>query len=123
MASKAALRSALDEFLTNEQSDQNLFYFPSCELALQAFERPFMEDRRHIHKHVLDFIMTVFEQFYCQTGLDDETVMNRFRAAQELDKEVARNGHWAVPRVNLLFHPPPSAAKSDTLDEADGSLL
>ena len=110
LVSKAVLRSALDEFLTSQKTDQNLFYFPSYELAVRAFEHPFMEDRRHVHKHILDLNMAVFERYFCRTGVSDEDVLNRFRAAQALDSEVVRSGHWAVPRANLLFHTPPPAA-------------
>jgi hypothetical protein len=107
--SKSILRSALDEFMRNVQ-DPRLFYFPSYEVALGAFEHPFMEDRRHIHKHVLDVNMSAFERYYCDTGLTDSELLRRFRAARELDCEVMYKGHWAVPRANLLFHRPPAGA-------------
>jgi hypothetical protein len=109
--SKANLRAAVDEFLCDKQEDHNIFYFPSYEVALQAFEHPFMEDRRHIHKHVLDFNMAAFERYFCKTGLTDEDLLRRFRDAQAMDREVLQNGHWAVPRANLLFHEPPMGAK------------
>jgi hypothetical protein len=106
--SKAILRAALDEFLRGESADTRLYYFPSFEVVLNAFEHPFMEDRRHPHKHVLDFNMAAFERFYCRTGMTDAQLLDRFRAAQGFDAEVVRAGHWAVPRTNLLFHKPPS---------------
>jgi hypothetical protein len=109
--SKAILRAALDELLRGAAEEERLFYFPSYEVALNAFSHPFMEDRRHVHKHVLDFNMAAFERFYCRTGMTDETLLQRFRAAQALDHEVVQHGHWAVPRANLLFHQPPSGAR------------
>jgi hypothetical protein len=109
--SKANLRAAVDEFLRDKQEDQKLFYFPSYEVALQAFEHPFMEDRRHVHKHVLDLNMAAFERYFCKTGLTDEDLLMRFRDAQAMDREILQNGHWAVPRANLLFHEPPKGAK------------
>ncbi len=109
--SKSILRAALDEFLRGEPADERLFYFPSYEIALNAFERPFMEDRRHVHKHVLDLNMAAFERYYCCTGLTDAQLLQRFRAARDLDREVASHGHWAVPRKNLLYHQPPAGTK------------
>jgi hypothetical protein len=110
-ASKAILRAGLDEFIRRRSTDENLFYFPSYEIVLGAFEHPFMEDRRHVHKHVLDLNMAVFERYFCKTGLTDERLLQQYRAAQAWDLIVCRDGHWAVPRANLLFHDPPLGAK------------
>jgi hypothetical protein len=111
--SKAVLRSALDEFLRQREADRNLFYFPSYEIALRSFDHPYMEDRRHIHKHVLDLNMAVFERYYCKTGMTDEELLRRFRHARELDRSVVRDGHWSVPRINLKFHAAPGKAAED----------
>lgn len=108
IVSKAVLRSALDELLTERAADDRLFYFPSFEVAQKVFQRPYMEDRRHVHKHVLDFNMALFERYYCQTNLDDDEIDRRFRVASELDRQVVAGGHWAVPRANLLFHAAPA---------------
>jgi hypothetical protein len=110
-ASKAILRASLDELCRSQAMDRNLFYFPSYEIALRSFEHPYMEDRRHVHKHVLDLNMSVFERYYCKTGLTDEDLLQRHQTAREWDRVVSLHGHWAVPRANLLFHaPPPGAA-------------
>jgi len=110
--SKASLRAAVDGLIGAEPADTRVFYFPSYEVALNAFERPMMEDRRHVHKHVLDFNMAAFERYYCDTAMTDADLLSRFRTARALDHQVVVNGHWAVPRANLLFHEPPSAPLS-----------
>jgi tetratricopeptide (TPR) repeat protein len=98
-ASKAILRAALDAFFTETQpADANLYYFPSYEIALRAFEHPLAEDRRHVHNHVLDLNMAVFERYFCKTGLTDEALLGRFRAARAFDARVMAEGHSAVPR-------------------------
>lgn len=99
-ASKAILRSALDEFHAGAQ-DPRLFYFPSYEIALNCFTNPLMEDRKHVHKFVLDFNMKVFERYFCRSGLTDADLLVRFRDAQKLDRRVRRWGAWSVPRIHL----------------------
>ena len=97
--SKAILRGALDEFMREAQpSDPDLYYFPSYEIAQRCFTAPFNEDRKHVHNHVLDFNMAVFERYFCQTGMTDEDLLDMFRQAQALDRKVMRQGHWAVER-------------------------
>jgi hypothetical protein len=104
-ASKASLRSALDEFLRTTDHDHRCFYFPSYEIVLDAFENQFMEDRRHVHQHVLDFNMKVFERYFCRTTLNDSDVGVAFRNARRLDRRVGRYGHWSVPRSRSRSKP------------------
>ncbi len=94
-ASKANLRSALDEF-------SGAHYFPAYELVNGLFNHQFMEDRRHIHYHVIQFMMAVFERFYCGSITDDE-LRTVYRAAVQGDKHVGAGGHWAVKRKNLKY--------------------
>lgn len=97
--SKAILRAAIDEFMREAQpSDPDLYYFPSYEIAQRCFTAPFNDDRKHVHNHVLDFNMAVFERYYCKTGMTDEELLDMFRQAQALDRKVLRQGHWAVER-------------------------
>jgi hypothetical protein len=112
-ASKAILRSALDEF-HSEANDERLFYFPSYEIALECFDNPIMEDRKHVHKYVLDFNMKVFERFFCKSGLTDVDLLSEFRKAQKLDRRVRRWGAWAVPRIHLLWSTPWGAIFPDS---------
>lgn len=83
-ASKAKLRSALDELMDNWIADKNLFYLPSYELVKNCFNFQFMQDRRHIHQHVIDFVMVVFERYFCGSVTYFE-VLAAFRRAQMLD--------------------------------------
>jgi hypothetical protein len=108
--SKAILRSALDEFMREAQpTDPDLYYFPSYEIATRCFTAPFNEDRKHVHNHVLDLNMAVFERYFCKTGMTDEVLLDMFRQAQALDRKVMRQGHWAVERRSdhiVLRRPP-----------------
>jgi hypothetical protein len=101
-ASKAILRAAVDEFMRSE-ADDRLFYFPSYEVVTRAFVRPYMEERRHVHKHVLEFNMRMFERFFCTTGMSDVDLFAAYRDARALDRTVVEQGHWAVPRLHLKF--------------------
>jgi hypothetical protein len=83
-ASKAIIRAALDEFY-REQPDafgKELFYWPSYEIVTQLFDRPFLEDRRHVRPEILDFIMTLFESAFCKGGATLENAKAKFAAAQ-----------------------------------------
>jgi len=64
-ASKAILRAALDEML-REAEDSRLYYWPSYEIVMNAFQQPWCEDRRHVIPEVLDFVMTQFESVWCE---------------------------------------------------------
>ncbi|WP_374308556.1 GSCFA domain-containing protein [Methylocella sp.] len=88
-ASKAILRAALDEFLRAAQArDEKLFYFPSYEIVQGPFNNPFLPDRRHVRKHVLDFNMRVFERYYCLSGVTDAQIERAFRTAFVKDQLV-----------------------------------
>lgn len=91
-ASKALLRSALDEFFWDHAQDQKVFYFPSYEIALRVFAHPYEDDRRHPRKHVLDLNMAAFERYFCQTGLTDEDLDERYRVARCSDVQVGLLG-------------------------------
>ena len=104
-ASKANLRSAIDEFMhIVELCDKNVFYFPSYELVL-SFNNPWMEDRRHVHRHIIDFIMATFERYFCG-GISDDELFHRFQQTVRLDSQVGLGGHWSVSRSNLKWSKP-----------------
>jgi len=99
VTSKSILRVALDEFMRSiNDANERVFYFPSYEIVLNAFNNQFMEDRRHIHKHVLDFNMKVFEKYFCKSRITNEELVSHLRKAQKLDRRVGRYGHWSVLR-------------------------
>lgn len=82
-ASKAILRAALDEFgRTTPATERGPYYFPSYEIALRAFDYPYLDDRRHLRPEVLDLNMAVFERYYCKTGLTDEDLVARLGEAR-----------------------------------------
>lgn len=64
--SKSVLRVAIDEVVRANQQDGYLFYWPSFELIMDVFRAPFMDDRRHIRRPILDFVMTQFEHSWCK---------------------------------------------------------
>ncbi|WP_084545188.1 GSCFA domain-containing protein [Derxia gummosa] len=90
--SKAILRSALDEFI-REANDPKLFYFPSYEIVMHGFNHQWIDDRKHVYSHVLDFNMKVFEHFFCTPGLPREELESSFRRALLLDQAIGREGH------------------------------
>jgi hypothetical protein len=63
--SKSILRVAIDEVVRAHQDEQKLFYWPSYEIVSDVFHLPYVEDRRHMVRPALDFIMTEFEHHWC----------------------------------------------------------
>ena len=63
--SKALLRGAVDEVHREVSGEGAMFYWPSYEIVLDVFDRPWMSDRRHVRKPVLNFVMTLFERSWC----------------------------------------------------------
>lgn len=74
--SKAILRAALDEFIRDNWIDVNdkLFYFPAYEIVTQLFRDSYLEDNRHPRPEIINFIMKLFENTYCQTDIKSEEV-------------------------------------------------
>ncbi len=99
--SKAILRAAADEFLRGAvPNDPKLFYFPSYDIVMYGFNHQWQDDRRHVYSHVLDFNMKVFERYYCQTGLDDDALLQSFRYARRQDRLIGQLGHAAMVKVD-----------------------
>jgi hypothetical protein len=65
--SKAILRAALDEVLQEVRQDGHAFYWPSYEIVMDAFDRRWQPDRRHVKPEILDFVMTLFEAHWCHS--------------------------------------------------------
>ncbi len=61
--SKAVLRVAAEEFV---QANENVFYFPSFELVTTCTENAWHPDQRHVSKHAVDRVMSMFKQMYCE---------------------------------------------------------
>jgi len=95
--SKATIRSAVDEFYQEASpNDDRLFYFPSYDIVMHAFNHQWNADRRHVYAHVLAFNMKIFEHFFCTSDLPQEKLEMSFRKAQRLDKKIGESGHGAV---------------------------
>ncbi len=63
--SKAVLRVAIDEVVRAHHDEGALYYWPSYEIVTDVFRMPLMEDRRHVVRPVLDYIMIEFEHHWC----------------------------------------------------------
>jgi GSCFA family len=90
-ASKAVLRSAIDELML-QADDPGLFYFPSYEVVKNCFLRPYIYDRRHVHFHILDLNMYLFERYFCRSGMNDAKLQRLWARAQRIDGKLARLG-------------------------------
>jgi hypothetical protein len=108
--SKANLRSALDEFFGANGVDDHLHYFPSYEIATACFDRPFTPDRRHVHAHILEFNMRIFERYYCRSGIDDAKLLLYWQKAQRVDRKFAKLGSEFAKRYYQEEHANRAAA-------------
>jgi|688.fasta_scaffold189071_1 hypothetical protein len=64
--SKAVLRVAVDEVYREIGHEGRFFYWPTYEVAEHGFGAGrFLPDRRHIRQPVLDYVMSLFETYYC----------------------------------------------------------
>lgn len=92
--SKAILRAAVDQLYRDQLAqDGKIYYFPSYEVVTSLYHHPWMEDRRHVYPHVLDFNMITFEHYFCLSGVTEAEVLASFRRSQELDRKIGREGH------------------------------
>ncbi len=95
--SKAILRAAVGQ-LMRSRADEKLHYFPSYEIVQRFFNHAYRIDRIHVHPYVVEFVMKVFERYYCMSGTTDEALLEAFRAAREIDRRVGAEGHKAAPQ-------------------------
>jgi hypothetical protein len=59
--SKSTLRVAAEYFSSQHE---NVYYFPSFEIATQLIKNPYEDDKRHITKHAIAQIMDTFIELY-----------------------------------------------------------
>ena len=64
--SKATLRVAVDQVVSEVRDEGHLFYWPSYELVTDVFRSPYKPDRRHVRPVVLSYIMRLFETAWCK---------------------------------------------------------
>ncbi|UWQ21779.1 GSCFA domain-containing protein [Jannaschia sp. W003] len=79
--SKAVLRVALDELMRELGPEGVLHYWPSYEIVTDVFHSPFKQDRRHLPRGVLDFIMMLFEEVWCVEKPTDEEMTRHWLTA------------------------------------------
>jgi hypothetical protein len=75
-SSKAKLRAALDEFLSDSKIAQKsrYHYFPSYEIVLNMFEHPFLPDYRHIRPEVAGAVLDIFSDLYTDLPIEEPRV-------------------------------------------------
>jgi len=87
--SKSILRVAVDQlFQKVKDKDPKIFYFPSYEVVTSFYNHQWLEDRRHVHPHVLRINMMIFERYFCHSELDDKSLFEAFQESVRNDKEV-----------------------------------
>ncbi|MGR3661164.1 MAG: GSCFA domain-containing protein [Paracoccaceae bacterium] len=70
--SKSILRVAIDEIVLAHKDEGVLFYWPAYEIVTDVFHQPYKDDRRHVERAVLDYIMTEFELRWCNDDNNDQ---------------------------------------------------
>jgi hypothetical protein len=73
--SKAILRAAIDEVVREADDPEHLLYWPSYEIVQDAFGTgKWLPDGRHVAQPVLDYIMALFETYYCLGSAPEHTL-------------------------------------------------
>lgn len=99
--SKAVLRVALDEMMRELGDEGYLHYWPSYEIITDVFHMPFKQDRRHLPRAVLDFVMLLFEQVWCETKPSEAEMLRHWVAALSAAGLVSDRLEAAVQDGNL----------------------
>ena len=84
-ASKAILRAALDELIREVVAEGHAYYWPSYEIVLDVFNDRWHDDRRHVRRQILDYVMTVFERAWCKDIKPRYTMAQAWIAAKSAD--------------------------------------
>lgn len=79
--SKAVLRVAIDELMRELGDEGYLHYWPSYEIMTDVFHSPFKQDRRHLPRAVLDYVMMLFEEVWCVKKPTEEEMLSHWVAA------------------------------------------
>jgi hypothetical protein len=77
--SKATLRTAIDQFVTDPvvRAKGRYHYFPSYELVLHLFDRPFLPDNRHLRPEVAAVVLDIFSAFYTDLPVMEPRIPKR----------------------------------------------
>jgi hypothetical protein len=102
--SKAILRAAIDEVFRERSPGSGFYYWPSYELVMDMFANRWGGDRRHVKPAILDFIMILFEKYWCHGTVPKMSVAEALLLAriaegtypQTLGKALL-SGDWKFP--------------------------
>jgi|SRR5579859_3239117 len=88
--SKAVLRVALDEFISDHaiQEKSRYHYFPSYELVFHLFDHPFLPDNRHIRPEVASSVLDIFSAAYTDLPLAEKGVPDRDSHIRALQAQI-----------------------------------
>ena len=102
--SKAILRAAIDEAYRERPRKGGFYYWPSYELVMDLFAKRWTSDRRHVKTAILDFIMVLFEKYWCQGSVPKTSVVEallRARIAEGVYPKACEkallSGDWNLP--------------------------
>ena len=103
--SKAILRAAIDEVFRERPRNIGFYYWPSYELVTDLFSNRWGGDRRHVKPAILDFIMVLFEKYWCHGTAPKMSVAEallRARIAEGIYPQILANallsGDWKLPQ-------------------------
>jgi hypothetical protein len=84
--SKAVIRAAMDEVWREVGHEGHLLYCPFYEVIQEGFGANrygghYNEDRRHINDQALDYLVRLFEAYYCQVRTLSQPILQAYVAA------------------------------------------
>ena len=102
--SKAVLRAALDEFITNPSIKERgcYHYFPSYELVFSLFDQPFMPDNHHIRREVVDTVLNIFSTIYTTLSSSRPNIPARDGLVQTLNAELRRLQDELIEKEKII---------------------
>jgi len=84
--SKSIIRVGIDKLFEEVKSiDPRFYYFPSYEIATAVFRNSTTSDLRHPQQHVLNYIMSCFERYFCCTDMDDHRLGEIYEECLKID--------------------------------------
>jgi GSCFA family len=103
--SKAILRAAIDEAFRERPPDSGFYYWPSYELVMDMFANRWGGDRRHVKPAILDFIMVLFEKYWCRETVPKMSVAEALLRARIAEGTYPQVLAKALPSGDWKFAP------------------
>ena len=102
--SKAILRAALDEFLSEEfiRARNRYHYFPSYELAFNLFDNPFQSDNRHVRPEVAATILDAFSAAYTDLPVTAEDRPESGAVVRTLERRIRELEEELLQKENVI---------------------